>query len=168
MSRFSGPSAILGTCLLVVTGLSVLLAYRVDPPILEPVAAATPDNPSCKPCMRPDGSESGRSNTAPNVTGVTLDKIEVRIPCPGVEATTTAESRVEVNVTAEDADGDVLTYNYVISGGRIVGQGKKVFWDLTKIRAGTYTITAGVDDGCGICGRTMTKLLKVDECSSSE
>ena len=37
------------------------------------------------------------------------------------------------------------------------GTGSNVTWDLTGVPPGTYTITAKVDDSCGICGKTMTK-----------
>jgi len=49
----------------------------------------------------------------------------------------------------------------MISGGRIVGTGAKVFWNLNGLLPGTYTITAGVDDGCGVCGKTVTQSLTV-------
>ena len=168
MSRLSVVTVLAAASTLVVTCLAVSLTGHDDSRVLLPVAASTPEHPGCKQCVRPDGTESGKPNTAPNVTDLALDKTEVRLPCPGAEtAAAAADSRVDVNVTAEDADGDVLTYNYVISGGRIVGQGKKVVWDISKIRAGTYSITAGVDDGCGICGKTQTKMLTVAECPST-
>jgi len=34
------------------------------------------------------------------------------------------------------------------------------------VRAGTYTITSAVDDGCGFCGKTVTKTITVTTCSS--
>jgi hypothetical protein len=55
----------------------------------------------------------------------------------------------------------VLTYNYIVSGGRIIGSGAKVFWDLRAVKPGTYTIMAAVDDGCGFCGKTITKIVTV-------
>jgi hypothetical protein len=54
-----------------------------------------------------------------------------------------------------------LLYVYKVSGGRIVGTGKDVMWDLADAKPGIYTITAGVDDGCGICGETKTKEITV-------
>ncbi len=35
---------------------------------------------------------------------------------------------------------------------------------MSGVRPGTYTITVGVDDGCGICGKTQTKTIEVKEC----
>ncbi len=37
--------------------------------------------------------------------------------------------------------------------------------DLTGSPAGTYTITAGVDDGCGVCGKTQTSTIIVEDCN---
>jgi hypothetical protein len=69
--------------------------------------------------------------------------------------------RVSISTTATDPENDVLTYVYVVSAGRIIGTGKDVVWDLTSVPSGTYTITAGVDDGCGVCGTTVTKTVTV-------
>ena len=170
MSRLSVITALVAAGLLVVVSMSILLTARGDSPVTNPVAASTPDSSKCKPCIKPDGTESGsgKPNAVPNVTDLALDKTEVRLPCSGAESTSAQETFAEVTTTAEDADGDVLTYNYVISGGRIIGTGKKVNWHLTKVQPGTYTITAGVDDGCGICGKTETKTVTVQECGSTE
>ena len=59
---------------------------------------------------------------------------------------------------------EILTYKYEVSGGKIIGEGAKVAWDLSGVKAGKYTITASVDDGCGFCGRTMTEIITVLEC----
>ena len=91
----------------------------------------------------------------------------VNLPCvPGTQPRSgdCGEPTVRVTTTAADPENDVLTYNYTVSGGRIVGQGANVTWDLSGVRPGTYTITAGVDDGCGVCGRTETKTIEVREC----
>lgn len=126
-----------------------------------PATSPTPGNPKCVPCVKGDG----KPNASPNVTNVTFDITEVRPSCSGDDTVTRKASNVKVETTAEDPDGDVLTYNYTISGGRIVGTGKNVLWDLTKAQPGTYSLTAAVDDGCGICGKTETKLIAVAECA---
>ena len=107
-------------------------------------------------------------NQPANVTAVTLSDTEISLPCPagfrsesgGCNDSTT----INVATTAVDPENDVLTYNYTVSGGRIVGSGANVQWDLSGAQPGTYTITAGVDDGCGICGKTETKTLTVATC----
>jgi len=92
-------------------------------------------------------------NKPANVTALALSH-EV------VSGTTAKEIKIET--TAVDLENDVLTYVYNITAGRIIGRGVKVVWDLTGVPSGTYTITAGVDDGCGLCGATMTKTIVVE------
>jgi hypothetical protein len=72
---------------------------------------------------------------------------------------------------AKDPENDTMIYKYEISGGRIlpsdnkpIDRSEKVLWDLSDVKTGTYTITAAVDDGCGFCGKTMTKTVIVKEC----
>ena len=95
---------------------------------------------------------SGDQDFPASVTGLNLSAVEIDL-----SSTTT----VSVNTAAIDAENDVLTYNYTVSAGKIIGTGPNVTWDLTGVSPGTYTITAGVDDGCGICGKTMTKTVVV-------
>lgn len=92
-------------------------------------------------------------NLHANVTGLELSHSEI--------SAVTAKL-VEVRTTAVDPENDILTFNYTVTGGRIIGAGAKVKWDLTGVRSGTYTITAGVDDGAGVIGQTksMTVVVK--------
>jgi predicted metalloprotease with PDZ domain len=92
-------------------------------------------------------------NPPANVTKIVLSRTEI--------ALSDADQKIDVSVEAFDSDNDVLTYAYTVSGGKIVGQGAKVVWDLSGVEPGTYTITVGVDDGCGICGTTKTMEIKV-------
>lgn len=100
-----------------------------------------------------------------SVTNLTLSKTEVVSTC-AADGKSCSDNiqRIEVFTEAFDPEDDLLTYNYVVSGGKIVGKGAKVVWDLSGVKPGTYLITAGVDDGCGVCGRTETKEIKVLEC----
>ncbi|MCY7375088.1 MAG: hypothetical protein LH472_03860, partial [Pyrinomonadaceae bacterium] len=98
-------------------------------------------------------------NLPPNVTNVALGETSVSPPCapgtrPRAGQACSDDQAVNVATTAVDPEGDVLTYNYTVTGGRIVGSGANVSWDLTGAQPGTYTITSGVDDGCGVCGKT--------------
>jgi hypothetical protein len=68
---------------------------------------------------------------------------------------------------ADDPANDGLTYEYLVTGGKILGEGAKVVWDLHGVDPGNYTITAGVNDGCGICGKTVTKSVVVKTCQNN-
>lgn len=109
-------------------------------------------------------------NKPANVDSVTLGAAVITLPCrPGFTSRSGAcrdgGKTISVATRASDPENDVLTYNYTVSGGRVVGTGANVTWDLSNAQAGTYTITTGVDDGCGICGKTDTKTIRVEECA---
>ncbi len=71
---------------------------------------------------------------------------------------------IQIYTYTSNPNNDALTYNYTVSGGKIIGKGEKVIWDLSNVKAGTYTITAAVDDGCGFCGKTVTKTITIKLC----
>ena len=91
----------------------------------------------------------------------------VTLPCPDGTACNDNTS-LSVKSTATNPDNDTLLYNYTVSGGRIVGTGSNVSWDLSGAKAGTYTITSAVDNGCGLCGKTVTKTVTVKDCPNCE
>lgn len=107
-------------------------------------------------------------NLPANVTALTLSDSEVTLPCPpgssSVSGSCNDSTSISVSTTAVDPENDVLTYNYTVSGGRVVGSGANVSWDVAGLQPGTYTITAGVDDGCGICGKTETRTITIRTC----
>jgi hypothetical protein len=118
------------------------------------------------------GRRNKRAVDIPNhpadVTALNVSDTDIQLPCPpGFRSTSGGcndSTTINVTTTAVDPDNDVLTYNYTVSGGRVVGQGASVQWDLSGVSKGTYTITAGVDDGCGICGKTMTQSVNIGDC----
>ena len=72
---------------------------------------------------------------------------------------------IDVLAVSYDSEiDDVLAFNYTVTGGKVIGTGNKVIWDLSGVKPGTYKITAEVDDGCGVCGQPVTKEVKVIEC----
>lgn len=91
-------------------------------------------------------------NSTAYVTNLILSQTEI---------TADDTKEISVSTTHVDPEGDVVTFNYFISGGKIIGQGAKVVWDLSGVKAGTYKITAAVDDGCGFCGKFITKTVVV-------
>lgn len=108
-------------------------------------------------------------NIPANVTALALSDTEITLPCAAglraPEGQCVDNTTITVTTTAVDAENDVLTYNYTVSGGRVVGTGASVQWDLSGLQPGSYTITAGVDDGCGLCGQTKTETVRVVECT---
>ncbi len=106
------------------------------------------------------------SNHPANVTNLVLSATEVTAECNSLNAAQNkncldGDKKVAVSTTGIDPENDVLTYFYKVSGGKIIGQGAKVIWDLSGVKAGTYTITAAVNDGCGLCGKYITKTVTI-------
>jgi hypothetical protein len=117
---------------------------------------------------RRDSRQGPIENKPPSVDSVTLSDTVITLPCPpgmNPRSGTCNDSRsISVQTRASDPENDVLTYNYTVSGGRIVGTGANVTWDLTGVGPGSYTITTGVDDGCGVCGKTDTQTIRIENC----
>ena len=107
-----------------------------------------------------------------DVFDLTLNKNEIIADCASSDSTPNKScsddiKQITVLTKALDPDNDVLTYQYYVSGGKIIGTGANVIWDLSGVKAGTYSITAGADDLlCGVCGKTMTQTVVVKECPS--
>jgi hypothetical protein len=45
---------------------------------------------------------------------------------------------LDLATNAFDPDVDTLSYRYFVSGGRIIGKGSKVTWDVTGVAPGSY------------------------------
>jgi hypothetical protein len=104
-----------------------------------------------------------------DVINLILSQDEVIANCPLDNSTqnkicSDSNTKIAVLVSAKDPENDVLSYHYEVSGGKIIGQGSSVIWDLSEVKAGNYTIKTTADDGCGFCGKPMTKTVTVKEC----
>lgn len=110
----------------------------------------------------------------PDVTGITLSTRRIVIPCregfvPREGASCPDGTTINVSTSVSNPENDVLTYQHTVSGGRIIGQGSNVTWDLSGVRPGTYTITSAVSNGdCGFCGKTVTEQIEVVDCDCVE
>lgn len=113
----------------------------------------------------------GCINQFANVTDLVLSAVEVITDCADKtqnKKPSEKVNKISVQTVAVDPENDVLTYVYTISGGKIVGQGANGVWNLSGVSPGTYTITAGVDDSCGVCGQTKTQTVVVKKCPNSK
>jgi outer membrane protein OmpA-like peptidoglycan-associated protein len=85
--------------------------------------------------------------------GVIRERIIPNQP-PTVECLTTtmdvaSGGSIELRARATDPDGDKLSYTWSATGGSVSGTGETATFDATGVRAGSYTVTATVDDGRG-------------------
>jgi TIR domain/Carboxypeptidase regulatory-like domain len=110
------------------------------------------------------------SDEPANVTSIKLDKSDVIIACPvgfrprnaGADCPDDMSVKVSTSAVNPNPNGE-LVYSYTVSGGRIVGTGANVVWDLSGVAAGTYNITAAADNGAGF-GATKTETISVGSC----
>lgn len=56
---------------------------------------------------------------------------------------------IAIHVNASSPQNDPLTYSYTATGGAVDGNGPDARWNSTGVAAGSYTVTAKVDDGKG-------------------
>jgi len=102
-------------------------------------------------------------NQPPVVNSFTANPSSVVVCASDASQATPANSQVQLTTNASDPDGDTLLYTYSVTGGRIVGEGPNVSWDLSGVQPGTYTSTVEVDDGCG-CVAFSSTTVNVTEC----
>lgn len=108
------------------------------------------------------------------VSDITLSKSAIKVSCSAITFTenkncSNSPRIIFVSTKSYDPESDDNSvFYYTVSGGKIIGTGKDVMWDLSDAKPGVYTITAGVDDGCGICGVTKTTTVEVKECPDCE
>jgi len=97
------------------------------------LAACSPNNP-----LNPlEKAPAPGPNQNPTVISVTAEPASL---APGQSATITVE--------ASDPDGDVLSYSWYVSGGKISGNGNKATF-LADYTAGTAYVDVEVNDGRG-------------------
>jgi len=105
-------------------------------------------------------------NQPPVVNSFTANPSSV-VVCPrDPSQAVPTNSQVQLTTNASDPDGDTLLYTYSVTGGRIVGEGPNVSWDLSGVQPGTYTSTVEVDDGCG-CVAFSSTTVNVTECPTA-
>ena len=76
------------------------------------------------------------------VDSLELNQTDISSVCPLGDDLCAADKIVKVRTAAIVSDED--KYVYSVSAGKIIGEGANVEWDLTDVKPGAYTITAGI------------------------
>ncbi len=113
----------------------------------------------------PSPTKTPANEKQEGVENLILDNETVYLPCPP-DAYGCPEDglNVKVKTLSKSAEKNNLNYYYTVSGGKIIGQGADVIWNLSQTRLGKYTITAGVGKDNVIRGKILTKTIEIKEC----
>jgi hypothetical protein len=84
-----------------------------------------------------------KPNQPPTITSLTIDGSP-----PGEENRIRQWTTKTIQCTAQDPDGDNLSYLWRATGGKITGEGNKVSWTSPGVN-GNYTVTVVVTDDRG-------------------
>jgi hypothetical protein len=108
-------------------------------------------------------------NCPPIIDAINLDKNKIYTTASNTENYAENDSqKIKIQIAHSDAENDVVTYDYKVSYGKIIGQGANVTWDLSGALTGTYTITVCLDDGLGCelkgAKNKLTKEITVLDC----
>jgi len=99
-----------------------------------------------------------------NVTNLSVGHTQISAKCQLEDSSCSADVLVKVSATyAAFSEVPVI---YTISGGKIIGSGVNVVWDLSGVQPGEYTITAGArTEPWGVIGQTQTRRVRILDCA---
>lgn len=102
-----------------------------------------------------------------SVIDVELDRTFITLNCPKSDESCSSEKIIKVKTLAVDIEE--MKYVYTASGGKIIGEGASVEWDLSDVKAGNYIITAAISQPIfngtrwEVLGMTKTRVITVKE-----
>ncbi len=96
-----------------------------------------------------------------------LDKTELTAGCPAGRLKRTlcplGVCAVSITSVATAPDSENITYEYKNYGGKIIGSGNRVMWDLAGLPPGEYSITVSASDDGTVFGKPETATVKIKE-----
>ena len=105
---------------------------------------------------------------------IVLDKKVVCHPCPPRERCRPEpecpvnNTGVIISVSAVIPENNQLKYKYTVSGGRVIGKGANVSWNLTGTQPGTYQIRVDIEDELTGKKQTETEIITVSSISIAD
>jgi len=103
------------------------------------------------------GTNKGSRNHRPTVA-LLVSSPDIKLRCPGLTVSSDSSDEVGLSASATDPDGDSLSYKFSVTGGRIIGTGAQVRWNLEGVKEGRYKATVKVTDGRGGRSTSFTYL----------
>jgi outer membrane protein OmpA-like peptidoglycan-associated protein len=96
-----------------------------------------------------DGELSAGSSAAVTVRERVIPNQPPAIECLTTTIDVASGETTELRARAADPDGDKLTTNWTSTGGTVSGSGESATFNASGVKAGSYSVTATVDDGRG-------------------
>jgi outer membrane protein OmpA-like peptidoglycan-associated protein len=96
-----------------------------------------------------DGEATASATSVVTVRERVIPNVPPVINCLTTTIDVASGQTTELRTSASDPDGDPITVNWSSTGGSVRGTGQTATFDASGTRAGSYTVTATVDDGRG-------------------
>ena len=100
-----------------------------------------------------------------------LDKKRIIIGCPPIEGIAKQamecpddDGQVNVSTIVSNPKNLALSYHYEVSGGKIIGEGANVVWDLKNVRPQTHKITVSIRGNNEVSSETKFREIEMEEC----
>jgi outer membrane protein OmpA-like peptidoglycan-associated protein len=100
-------------------------------------------------CTVSDGEASGSGSAAGTVKERVIPNQPPTIDCLTTTMDVASGGTIELRAKAADRDGDKLNYSWTSTGGSVSGSGETATFNASGVKAGSYSVTATVDDGRG-------------------
>jgi outer membrane protein OmpA-like peptidoglycan-associated protein len=98
-------------------------------------------------CAVSDGKLSASSSARGTIRERIIPNQPPTIECLTTTMDVASGGSTELRARASDPDGDKLTYSWSATSGTVSGTGETAAFNASGVRAGSYTVTATVDDG---------------------
>lgn len=100
--------------------------------------------------------------------GLLLDKNTITLSPPPGFASASGDCELGLNIKVRTIISGLVidggSFDYNVSGGKIIGTGDSVRWDLSDVKPGSYTISASRKDRFSNSPQTFTETVNVLEC----
>jgi len=100
-------------------------------------------------CTVSDGKLSASASSKGTVRERIIPNQPPTIDCLTTTMDVASGGTIELRAKAADRDGDKLNYSWTATGGAVSGSGETATFNASGVKAGSYSVTATVDDGRG-------------------
>lgn len=100
-------------------------------------------------CSASDGEASGSASSKGTIRERVIPNRPPTIDCLTTTMDVASGGSIELRAKAADPEGNNLSYSWSSTGGTVSGSGETATFNAAGVKAGSYAVTATVDDGRG-------------------